>query len=473
MKNPNFLNQLSGLLQRIRPTTHKFTVPLFTVALGLSVTLYACQSSAQKEITLCFAVPENELTDWKQLTEKFNDDNEGKIKIELNKKSTSESEKLTPEKLKNNYSISLKRSEKTKNTNCSEKDIHYDLVYTDIIWLPEFAKYLLPLDKHFKKEELEKDFLQTEIDNGKYPPQEDSSKTKDPKDQPQLYRIPFRTDVGVLYYDNQLVPKGKVPATAEDLIKTVSKLSKTLASENRYGYLWQAKEEGLVAMFVEVLDAYEGFWIKNNEVGLDKDEAMQAVEFLRRTVKDEISPDRLEFPTEKDAINKFIDGKSVFFRGWPAVWAEAQKPGSKVRGQIGIAPVVGGKGCHGGWGLAIAKNIDKERQEAAIKAVKFLTSRESQLLFTLSHGSVPTRKDLFFDPLIVSRYSHYPQLFTMMQKIVSRPRLAKYEKVSKILQNYLSQALSSNDDKVKKFMEEASKKTKECLKDENKCSVRT
>ncbi|MEY3255779.1 MAG: hypothetical protein RLZZ29_910, partial [Cyanobacteriota bacterium] len=150
MKNPNFLNQLSGLLQRITPTTHKLTVPLFTVALGLSVTLYACQSSAQKEITLCFAVPGgngpgNETPDWEQLTKKFNNDNEGKIKIELNKKSTSE-------KLKNNYLSSFKRSEKTKNTDCQVKDIHYDLVYTDIIWLPEFAyqNYLLPLDKHFK-----------------------------------------------------------------------------------------------------------------------------------------------------------------------------------------------------------------------------------------------------------------------------------------------------------------------------------
>ena len=88
MKNPNFLNQLSGLLQRIRPRTHKLTVPLFAVALGLSVTLYACQSSAQKEITLCFAVFKNEIKDWEQLTKKFNHDNEGKIKIGLHGKSS-------------------------------------------------------------------------------------------------------------------------------------------------------------------------------------------------------------------------------------------------------------------------------------------------------------------------------------------------------------------------------------------------
>ena len=471
MKNPNFLNQLSGLLQRITPTTHKLTVTLFTVALGLSVTLYACQSSAQKEITLCFAVPGgngpgNETPDWEQLTKKFNNDNEGKIKIGLNRSE--------PEQLKNNYSSSFKRSEKTKNTDCQVKDIHYDLVYTDIIWLPEFAyqNYLLPLDKHFKKEELEKDFLQTEIEHGQYSPQEDSSKTKDPKDQPQpqLYRIPFRTDVGVLYYNKQLLGNEKVPTTFDELL-TIAK-SKQMKQVD-YGYLWQAKEEGLVAMFVEVLHAYEGFWIKNNEVGLDKDEAMQAVEFLRRTVKDKISPERREFRAEEDAIKKFREGKSIFLRGWPAASAAFQTK-SEVKDRIGIAPMVGekvgGKGCHGGWGLAIAKNIDKERQEAAIKAVKFLTSRQSQLLFTLSHRSVPTRKDLFFDPLIVDIYSHshYPELFKMVNKTVSRPRLAKYEKVSKILQNSLSDALSKDDD-VKKIMEKASKRTEECLY-ENKCS---
>lgn len=465
MKNPNFLNQLSGLLQRITPTTHKLTVPLFTVALGLSVTLYACQSSAQKEITLCFAVPQGELTDWEQLTEKFNNDNKGKIKIELNKKSTSESEKLTPEKLKNNYSSSLKRSEKTKNTNCSEKDIHYDLVYTDIIWLPEFAKYLLPLDKHFKKEELEKDFLQTEIEHGQYPPREDSSKTKD---QTQLYRIPFRTDVGVLYYNKELLGKKKVPTTPEDLIKTAL----ILMGKKKYGYLWQANEEGLVAMFVEVLHAHDGFWIrKNNEVGLDKDGAIEAVKFLRKTIKDSISDNK--FTDEYQAIKDFKQGRSVFLRNWPAAWAQFQGEDSDVKDRIGIAPVIGGQGCHGGWGLAIAKNIGKERQEAAIKAVKFLTSRQSQFLFTLSHGSVPTRKDLFSDTSIVRRYSHYPELFNMVDKVdkmVSRPRLAKYEKVSKILQKYLSDALQPNSNDVKKLMEEASKKTKECLY-ENKCSV--
>jgi multiple sugar transport system substrate-binding protein len=457
MKNPNFLNQLSGLLQRIRPTTHKLTVPLFTVALGLSVTLYACQSSAQREITLCFAVPGGEIreiTDWEQLTKKFNNDNEGKIKIELNPS--------TPEKLKGNYSRSLKElSAKTKNTKCSnEKDIRYDLVYTDIIWVPEFAQYLLPLDKHFKEGELQ-DFLKTEIDNGKYAPENNPHKTS-----PKLYRIPFRTDVGVLYYHKELLGKEKVPTTFNELLRIATDIS---GKSNDVQYLWQADGEGLVAMFVEVLDYYSGFWIKeNNEVGLHKDEAIKAVEFLRKTIKQEISFSLGDTQTsnsdEQLAKKKFLKGNSAFLRSWPGVWAEAQNPenqDSEVQGRIGIAPVIGGKGCHGGWGLAIAKNIDKERQEAAIKAVKFLTSRESQLLFTLSHGSVPSRKDLFFDRLIVGKYRHYPQLFNMVNKTVSRPRLARYDKVSKILQENLAKALKADkDENVSKIMEEAAKETR-------------
>lgn len=465
MKNPNFLNQLSGLLQRITPTTHKLTVTLFTVALGLSVTLYACQSSAQKEITLCFAVPDGEITDWGQLTEKFNDDNKGKIKIKLHPASDTK-------KLKTLYLNSLIKDENTHNSNgqCDD-NTKYDLVYTDIIWLPEFAdkKYLLPLDKHFKKEELE-DFLKTEIEHGKYPPQKDPSKTND---QTQLYRIPFRTDVGVLYYNKELLGNEKVPTTFEDLLDIAIKIKAKKESKIQFQYLWQADEEGLVAMFVEVLDAHRGFWIReNNEVGLDKDEAIKAVKFLRKTIDQKISftvDSRPINNNEQTVKEKFLEGNSAFLRSWPGVWAEAQKPKSKVRRKIGIAPVVGGKGCHGGWGLAIAKNIGKERQEAAIKAVKFLTSRESQLLFTLSHGSVPTRKDLFFDPLIVSRYSHYPQLFTMMQKMVSRPRLARYEEVSNILQKHLKEALDpKNDEKVSEIMKKAAEETREVLKNKKK-----
>ena len=456
MKNPNFLNQLSGLLQRITPTTHKLTVPLFTVALGLSVTLYACQSSAQKEITLCFAVPENELTDWKQLTEKFNDDNKGKIKIKLHHPASD------TKKLKTLYLNSLIKDENTDNSNGQcDNNTKYDLVYTDIIWLPEFAdkKYLLPLDKHFKKEELE-DFLKTEIEHGKYPPQKDPSKTKDTKDQPQLYRIPFRTDVGVLYYNKNLLGNEKVPVTPEELIKTLSSKISELELKKLHGYVWQAKEEGLVAIFVEVLHAHRGFWIDKGKVGLGKPEAIKAVEFLKRTF-------------ESGAIKEFKTGEALFLRNWPAAWAVFQTE-QEVKDRIGIAPVIGGQGCHGGWGLAIAKKIGKERQEAAIKAVKFLTSRQSQFLFTLSHGSVPTRKDLFSDTSIVDIYSHshYRELLKMVNDAVARPRLAKYEKVSKILQNYLSEALQPNskDDDVKKFMEKASKRTEECLY-ENKCSV--
>jgi multiple sugar transport system substrate-binding protein len=469
MKNPNFLNQLSGLLKRIRPRPHKLTVLLFTVALGLSVTLYACQSSAQKEITLCFAVPESqdrkgEITDWKQLTEKFNNDNEGKIKIKLWGVSGGSSQ------LKDLYSRSFKNTDKDYDTNreCSENS-KYDLIYTDIVWLPEFAKNLLPLDKDFKEGELQ-DFLKTEIDNGKYAPENNPHKTSS-----KLYRIPFRTDVGVLYYNKDLLGKEKVPTTFDELL-TISKNKLTNPNPVDYGYLWPGEEEGLVAMFVEVLNEKHGFWIDkdNGKVRLGEPNAIKAVEFLRRTIKERISPPDKELKNEETAKEKFLAGKSVFLRSWPGVWAEAQNPenqDSEVQGRIGIAPVIGGKGCHGGWGLAIAKNIDKERQEAAIKAVKFLTSRESQLLFTLSHGSVPTRKDLFFDPLIVSRYSHYPELFKMVNKTVSRPRLARYERVSNILQKSLQKAFNTEtkNNEVESIMKTASEDTKKCLNNETQC----
>jgi multiple sugar transport system substrate-binding protein len=436
------------------------TVPLFAVALGLSVTLYACQSSAQKEITLCFAVFKNEIKDWEQLTKKFNHDNEGKIKIGLWGVSGGSSQ------LKDLYSSSFKNTDKDYDTNREcDQNSKYDLIYTDIVWLPEFAKNLLPLDKDFKEGELQ-DFLKTEIDNGKYAPENNPHKTS-----PKLYRIPFRTDVGVLYYHKELLGKEKVPTTFNELLRIATDIS---GKSNDVQYLWQADGEGLVAMFVEVLDAHRGFWIKGKEVGLGNSEAINAVKFLRRTIDQKISwqldsdkkNQSVSVPDEEKAKKDFLTGKSVFLRSWPGVWAEAQNPDnteseSQVQGKIGIAPVPGGKGCHGGWGLAIADNIDKEHQKAAIKAVKFLTSRESQLLFTLSHGSVPSRKDLFFDRLIVGKYRHYPQLFNMVNKTVSRPRLARYDKVSKILQENLAKALKADkDENVSKIMEEAAKETR-------------
>lgn len=105
------------------------------------------------------------------------------------------------------------------------------------------------------------------------------------------------------------------------------------------------------------------------------------------------------------------------------------------------APGKSGGACLGGWGLGIAKS--SKHPEEAWKAIQYFTSVEAQRRFILQAGYVPSRRELFTDPEIVAKYSHYPQLLEVVQSAVLRPPIAQYAQASDILQRYLSGAITN------------------------------
>ena len=83
----------------------------------------------------------------------------------------------------------------------------YDLVFMDIIWVSKFAAagWLRSLSDRLSKVDLAA-FLEGDINGGMY--------------QGELYRIPIRSDGGILYYRDDLLEKAgyKPPNTFEELI---------------------------------------------------------------------------------------------------------------------------------------------------------------------------------------------------------------------------------------------------------------
>lgn len=311
----------------------------------------------------------------------------------------------------------------------------YDLINMDVIWTSKFAAagWLLPLDDRISKKDLAA-FSPKDVEGGRY--------------QDKLYRIPVRSDVGMLYYREDLLKEAgfKPPETFADLMR----ISQTLQKKDKvnWGYLWQGRQyEGLVAMFVEVLDGFGGFWVNpdTREVGLDRPETLRAIEFLRSTVNQDVSPPGVTTYQEEDTRRIFQSGQAAFLRSWPYAWPLAQAENSPIRGKIAIKPMVHAPGqtgaaCLGGWGLGIAKS--SRHPEEAWKAIQYFTSREAQRRFILTAGYVPSRRELFTDPEIVAKYSHYPQLLEVVDNAVLRPPIAQYAQTSDILQRYLSASLS-------------------------------
>nr|WP_026082695.1 ABC transporter substrate-binding protein [Mastigocladopsis repens] len=315
-------------------------------------------------------------------------------------------------------------------------DSPYDLVNMDVIWTPKFAAagWLLDLGDRLTKEELAA-FSPKDVEGGRY--------------EGKLYRIPMRSDVGVFYYREDLLKQAgyQPPDTFGDLLK----ISKSLKEQGKinWGYVWQGRQyEGLAAMFVEVLEGFGGFWVNpaTLEVGLDKPETLKAIAFLKDTIQEGISPGGVTTYQEEETRRFFQSGEAAFLRSWPYVWPLANSEDSPIKGKIGIKPMLStpgnsGGACLGGWGLGIAKSSKHPKE--AWKAIQYFTSEQAQRQFILDAGFVPSRRSLFTDPKIVSKYPHYPKLLEIVDRAVLRPPIAQYAQTSDILQRYLSAALTN------------------------------
>ena len=309
----------------------------------------------------------------------------------------------------------------------------YDVVYMDIVWTPKFAAagWLRDLSDRLSTEEAQQ-YLEGDIAGGMY--------------RDKLYRLPFRSDAGMLYYRQDLLEAAgyEPPETFGELIEISQDLQQQELID--WGYVWQGKQyEGLAAMFVEILQGNSAFWVdpETLEVGLDRPEAIAAVEFLRETIAKDISPPGVTTYAEEETRLLFQNGKAAFLRNWPYVYSLAAD--SAIAGKYSIKPMVHAVGKEsgatlGGWGLGIASST--KHPDAAWQVIEFLSSEASQREFILATGFVPSRVALFNDPEIVAKYSYYPQLLEVVQSSALRPPIPQYAQASDILQRYLSAAIT-------------------------------
>ena len=376
-------------------------------------------------VVLKFRVPEAEISYWSSLIDNFNKTHR-QIKINL----------ITEKNTQGNFTEDLQKFYDIT-FRAGDSD---DLIYMDIIWVSKFAQkgWLLNLSDQIFDQELA-EFFQANI------------KTKNDK-QEQLYRIPFRSDLGLLYYRQDLLKKAgyKPPETFQELIEISQALQKQKLAT--WGYLWQGRQyEGLAAMFVEILQGYGGFWIQPDtlKVGLNQPEAIAAVKFLIRTLDEGISPktgkNSVLLYSEEESFDAFAKGDTIFLRGWSDIWNKANQTPS-IQGKVGVVPMMlhlpakSGGGCNGSWGLGIAKK-SKHPQEAW-KAIQYLTSAKIQHQFILDTGFIPSRKALFNDPLILKKYPYFTKLAQSVESSVFRPLIPQYAEASEILQRHLTIALT-------------------------------
>ena len=401
----------------------KFKIPLFykfilTSLIGVIISILMIKPAfTQQPVTLKVLVQALESTQWQPIINSFHQTHP-KIRLEVVKAPNNSN--LVEDLYTSAYLLG---------------DSPYDLVYMDVVWVQKFAAagWLEDLTKKVDPQKLT-DYIQGDVQGGKY--------------QNKLYRMPFRTDVGMLYYRTDLLEKAglKPPKTFQDLLTT----SQTLQNQNlaQWGYVWQGKQyEGLAAMFTEILQGYGGFWVnpETQAIGLDAPESIEAVKFLRQTIKQGISPPGVTTYAEEETRRLFESGNTVFLRNWPYVYALASN--SPIAGKYGIQPMVHLPGkqsgaCLGGWGFGISKSSKHQRE--AWQVIEYFNQPDIQRRYFLETGYVPSRKSLFTDDTLVAKYNYLPALLQGAENAVLRPPIPQYAQVSDILQRYLSAALTGS-----------------------------
>jgi multiple sugar transport system substrate-binding protein len=315
------------------------------------------------------------------------------------------------------------------------RDPTFDLVYMDVTWTAKFAAagWLVPLPV---SDEERARFLPTALEAGTY--------------RRRLYRLPVRTDVGLLYFRRDLLDEARLPPP--QTFTELARAALALQSPPRvWGFVWQGRQyEGLVCNYLEVLRGHGGFWVDpaTLDVGLDRPEALAALDFMLRCLRDSpISPPGTTTYQEEESRRLFQDGRAVFLRNWPYVWRLTQAADSPVRGRVGVVPMVhapGGSpaGTLGGWGLGISAFC--RRPALAMAFIRSVTSLEAQRALCGPTGYAPARRESYRDPELLAANPFLAELESLHHHAVPRPVIARYALASDILQRHLSAVLSGS-----------------------------
>ena len=312
----------------------------------------------------------------------------------------------------------------------------FDVMMLDCVWVPEFARagWLHDISGAIPHEELAAHFPSA-IEAASF--------------EGRAWALPWIMNVGLLYYRADLLAKHglRPPETYPEMVEQIRRIRAAEGDPTLEGYLWQGKQyEGLM------VNALEQIWAEGTDllgadgrVFPDPERAEAGLGFLRTLIDSGLSPAWVTAADEESGRRAFGDGRAIFLRSWPYAADLFERPGSAVRGRVGIARLPRHPGGDAGWGstggahLAVSRGT--RHPEAAIALVRFLTGERAQRAMTESGATKPTRPALYHEPALVARFPTLPLIHDLTLAGRPRPVTPYYVMMSTTLQPELSAAL--------------------------------
>ncbi|MCX4631936.1 MULTISPECIES: ABC transporter substrate-binding protein [unclassified Streptomyces] len=299
----------------------------------------------------------------------------------------------------------------------------FDVLNIDVAWTSEFAAagWISPLERdRFPLDT----FLRPVVDTATF--------------DGRLYAVPYVTNAGLLYYRKDVLEQEgeQPPRTWAELVRQARTIAPKYGLD---GYAGQfLPYEGLTVNVTEAVQSAGGSILRDDgaRVTVDSDAARAGLRFLADGVRDGwISREALGYK-EEESRQAFQDGRLLFLRNWPYVYADAGAAGSKVAGRFGAVPLPGpdgpGTSVLGGSNLAVSSHA--RHPASAADLISYLTSERVQRQ-VLTEGSLPpVRAALYEDPELIRAYPYLPTLRQSVLSAAPRPKSPRYDQVSLAVQ---------------------------------------
>ncbi len=321
-------------------------------------------------------------------------------------------------------------------SNAQIKSDAFSVLNLDVVWTAEFAanRWIteLPEDQFPDLGKL----LPSTIDTAKY--------------RDKLYAVPVTSDGGLLYYRSDWLTKAGVqpPKTWAEMQAACAKVIALPEAKGASCYAGQfEKYEGLTVNFSEAVNSAGGVVVGDDgKPNVDTPEALAGLQFLVDGFKNKTMPAAAITYKEEEGRRAFQEGKLVFHRNWPYVYALAGKTdgSSKIAGKFAVAPLPGkdspGVSTLGGHNYAISE-FTKNKATAA-DFIKFMSSEERQKANVEKTSQAPTWASLYDDPALNKQFPYLAPLKASIESAKSRPKVVKYGDVTTAVQSAAYDALT-------------------------------
>jgi multiple sugar transport system substrate-binding protein len=275
----------------------------------------------------------------------------------------------------------------------------YDLLAIDINWMVEmfaggFITPVADLDPSFKLDPATSTFGDTIFWNS-------DLRTFD-RANGKLMGVPINGNVDVLYYRKDLYEKHglKVPETWDQLLENVNKLTD---KPGLYGYVHWDDRDSTMYEFANYMFSFGGDIYAKASAGdftivLNSPANLKALQFYLKLGEAGGYPNRGSI-SQATMIQLLVAGKTAHAICVVGAWAQFDDPEkSAVVGKMDAALIPRAEGGPhasraGHWIGAIARNVPREKQLAALEFLKWFGTYQHQIAY-VGFGAVPVRADL-------------------------------------------------------------------------------